>query len=37
MKEACGKCGSAAITTKPAKYSPEDKWGEYRRMAKKQG
>ena len=33
MKEDCS-CGSKAVTTRPAKYSPEDKWGKYRRIAK---
>lgn len=31
----CHQCKSTAITPKPAKYSPEDKWGKYRRLAKK--
>jgi len=35
LKENCS-CGEKAITTKPAKFSPEDKYGEYRRIAKKQ-
>lgn len=29
-------CGKRTIQTKPAKYSPDDKWAEYRRMAKKE-
>jgi rRNA maturation protein Nop10 len=29
-------CGKKTIAPKPAKYSPEDKYGKYRRMAKKQ-
>jgi len=33
MKEECG-CGGKAITPKPAKFSPEDKYGKYRRQAK---
>lgn len=32
MKEAC--CGSATLIPRPPKYSPEDKYGEYRRKAK---
>ncbi|MBS3073079.1 ribosome biogenesis protein [Candidatus Pacearchaeota archaeon] len=32
MKESC--CGEKTITLKPAKYSPEDKWGKYRREFK---
>ena len=35
MKEKCSKCGSQAINPKPPKFSPEDKFGEYRRKAKK--
>jgi H/ACA ribonucleoprotein complex subunit 3 len=35
IKETCS-CGAKAITTKPAKFSPEDKYGRYRRIAKKQ-
>ncbi len=34
MKEICS-CGEKTISPKPAKYSPEDKFGEYRRLAKK--
>lgn len=33
MKEECA-CGGKAITPKPAKFSPEDKYGKYRRQAK---
>ena len=35
MNEKCS-CGGTAVTTRPAKYSPEDKYGKYRRIAKKQ-
>ncbi|OIO61516.1 ribosome biogenesis protein [Candidatus Woesearchaeota archaeon CG_4_10_14_0_2_um_filter_33_10] len=34
LKEKC-KCGCKAVTPKPAKYTPEDKYGNYRREAKK--
>lgn len=34
LKEKC-KCGSKAVTPRPAKYTPEDKYGNYRREAKK--
>lgn len=27
-------CGSKAFSTKPPKYSPEDKYGKYRRETK---
>ena len=33
MKEKCD-CGSKAVTIVPAKYSPQDKYAEYRRKAK---
>ncbi len=35
MKEVCG-CGGSVIMAKPPKYSPEDKYGHYRRKVKKQ-
>ena len=34
MKETCSKCDIKTINPKPAKYSPEDKYGKYRRIAK---
>lgn len=35
LKEKCS-CGGKAVTSKPAKYSPEDKYASYRRTAKKE-
>ncbi len=35
LKEKCPKCGAKTLSTQPAKFSPEDKYGKYRRMAKK--
>ncbi|MFH2021175.1 MAG: nucleolar RNA-binding Nop10p family protein [archaeon] len=35
MEKDC-ECGGAAIENKPPKYSPEDKYGEYRRRAKEE-
>jgi len=39
----CGKytmkdvhCSKKTLSPKPAKYSPEDKYGKYRRIAKKE-
>jgi len=29
-------CGKKTVQTKPAKYSPEDKWAEWRRRARKE-
>ncbi len=34
MKESCPECNSTTIEPKPPKYSPEDKYGEYRRESK---
>ena len=34
MKDICNICGIKTISPKPAKYSPEDPYGEYRRKAK---
>lgn len=36
MKESCPVCGMKAANPKPAKYSPEDSYGKYRREAKKE-
>ena len=33
MKDVCS-CNGKAITPKPAKFSPEDKYGRYRRKIK---
>ncbi len=34
MQKNCPLCKTATRQAKPAKYSPEDKWGSYRRRAK---
>jgi len=34
MHEMC-KCGGKAVTIAPPKYSPEDKYGSYRRKVKR--
>ncbi|MFW9974917.1 MAG: RNA-protein complex protein Nop10 [Candidatus Thorarchaeota archaeon] len=31
----CPKCGGVVFSPKPPKYSPEDKYGVYRRRAKR--
>jgi H/ACA ribonucleoprotein complex subunit 3 len=36
LKDACPKCGSAAYKTLPPRFSPEDRYGKYRRMMKKE-
>ena len=35
MKAACPTCGAATTRSGPAKYSPEDAYGAYRRKLKK--
>jgi len=36
LKEICPKCGKKTITPHPPRFSPEDKYGKYRRAAKSQ-
>ncbi len=31
----CPKCGGSVSSPKPPKYSPQDKFGDYRRKAKR--
>lgn len=33
LEEACG-CGSVAVTPHPPRFSPEDRYGKYRRRLK---
>lgn len=35
LQETCPRCGSPAKPNRPAKYSPEDAYGEYRRKLKR--
>lgn len=35
LKDACPRCGGKATQNTPAKFSPEDHYGEYRRKLKK--
>ncbi|MCD6367843.1 MAG: RNA-protein complex protein Nop10 [Candidatus Aenigmarchaeota archaeon] len=35
LKDRCPICGEKTRTPHPPKFSPEDKYGKYRRMAKK--
>jgi H/ACA ribonucleoprotein complex subunit 3 len=35
LKEACPRCGAKALPNRPAKFSPEDQYGEYRRKLKR--
>jgi H/ACA ribonucleoprotein complex subunit 3 len=34
LKDKCPKCGSPTVSPRPPKFSPEDKYGKYRRAAK---
>ena len=34
LEKDCPKCKGKTISPKPGKYSPEDKYGKYRRLAK---
>jgi H/ACA ribonucleoprotein complex subunit 3 len=36
MKDKCPNCGTSTVQPKPAKWSPEDKYGDLRRKAKKE-
>lgn len=31
MKDRCPECGGEVRTPHPARFSPEDRWGKYRR------
>ncbi|MDD5178361.1 MAG: RNA-protein complex protein Nop10 [Candidatus Nanoarchaeia archaeon] len=35
LKKICPKCGRETISNKPGKFSVEDRYGKYRRLAKK--
>jgi H/ACA ribonucleoprotein complex subunit 3 len=35
LKEPCARCGAKAVKPGPAKYSPEDHYGKYRRQLKR--
>jgi H/ACA ribonucleoprotein complex subunit 3 len=34
LKQTCPECGGEVFDPRPAKFSPEDKYGKYRRLAK---
>lgn len=36
LKEVCPRCGEKTSTPHPPKFSPEDKYGKYRRLMKLQ-
>ncbi|MBS3816091.1 MAG: RNA-protein complex protein Nop10 [Candidatus Thermoplasmatota archaeon] len=35
LGEMCDRCGEKTVNPKPPKYSPEDRYGEYRRKQKR--
>ncbi|HJJ55678.1 MAG TPA: RNA-protein complex protein Nop10 [Methanocorpusculum sp.] len=35
LSKFCPKCGMETVSVHPARYSPEDKYGKYRRMINK--
>lgn len=35
LKDVCPACGNPTVSAHPPRFSPEDKWGKYRREAKK--
>jgi H/ACA ribonucleoprotein complex subunit 3 len=36
LKEACPNCGERTVSPHPAKFSPGDKYGKYRRMLRRE-
>ncbi|MHA2600778.1 MAG: RNA-protein complex protein Nop10 [Candidatus Thorarchaeota archaeon SMTZ1-83] len=34
-EKTCPKCGEPVVTPHPPKFSPQDRYGEYRRQAKR--
>ncbi|MFH0889870.1 MAG: RNA-protein complex protein Nop10 [Candidatus Aenigmatarchaeota archaeon] len=36
LKDVCVECGLRTRSAHPMKFSPEDRYGKYRRMAEKQ-
>jgi len=36
LRETCPKCGGATFMSMPARYSPEDRYGKYRRKLKEE-
>lgn len=35
LGERCPACGGESVSPKPARFSPEDRYGRYRRMLKR--
>ncbi len=36
LKEQCPDCGADTVSPRPARFSPHDPYGKYRRMLKKE-
>ncbi|MGB9371373.1 MAG: RNA-protein complex protein Nop10 [Halobacteriota archaeon] len=36
LEEKCRTCGQPTVTARPARFSPEDRYGRYRRMLKRE-
>jgi H/ACA ribonucleoprotein complex subunit 3 len=36
LDEICGKCRNKTVSAAPPRFSPEDRYGKYRRLLKKQ-
>jgi H/ACA ribonucleoprotein complex subunit 3 len=36
LESTCSQCNNPAVIPKPPKYSPEDKYGDYRRQIKRE-
>jgi len=36
LKDECPECGGIAVGSKPARFSPQDRYGGYRRMMKRE-
>ncbi len=36
LREICPKCGAKTLEVLPPRFSPEDRYGKYRRMLKKE-
>lgn len=35
LKDVCKKCGAKTVVPVPSRFSPEDRYGKYRRMLKR--
>jgi H/ACA ribonucleoprotein complex subunit 3 len=37
LRDACPSCGACTVSPLPPRYSPEDRYGEYRRRLRRLG